>query len=730
MNRSRKINGWMVFSATAFVVLWMFMFGIYSFFAKRILVREEENMVMGAQTVANSMQVIANEQENLLNVYFNRNHIKLMEDKIDVNIEAMLRNSNEQTKNLTTDFIYVSAEKAEQLNFDGALPYELFSSMKQQNQILGRAKTSDQAGIAGWKQSSAGSYTLYLVKAVLVQERCDGYIFEGISLNEIYNIAMSEVAIGAKTDYKIMDENSVVMLHTRPDWVGINMLQSLGELPEEDREKTRRMIQQEISGKTGYSINRARWLDEPDWGSEPKIEVYTPIEIGSKQFFLVLSAPRSDVMGDVNQMMVLLMGLFFAFLLTAGIVIYKGRVRAHSEQHIRAQLTVERALNEANRKLQQRDAQDVKQDRLQTLGLLAGSMAHELNNAMTPIVIYSDLLLDGYPEDDEIQEYALRIRESAQRCGELVHNVLNYGRQEKEEFKRQFYDVVPIFHATASMLKQVKPDNVDIQAVCEVDVAHLYGNEGAFQQAVVNLAMNAFYAMRECGGVLRLRLSKGEPSKIMLEVDDTGEGMPPEVMKHIFEPFYTTKPEGEGTGLGLAIVKRLVERQNGAITVEGDPGLGTRFRIILPQYEFTGAPMNDADIQEISERHLRIYLLDDEFSVVRALYQSLARTRWKINGQTNPVRAYAELHDRLEEWDLLITDSVMPEMNGLELAELLRARRPELKILLITGYDDNQPEEYVERGIIDGFLYKPVQTKLLLRKIAEIIDSKKFTKNS
>lgn len=691
---NHKHNGWLIFSSTAIALLWIVMFVIYSFFSRRILVREEQNMMMSAQTVANSMEAIVNEQENLLNVYFNQYHIWLMQDDIEINLETLVRGSNEQTSRLATDIRYIPAEEM-------AFEKELFGTEEQQEQVLLQARSSDQVCVAGWSQKSAEEgYILYLVKAVLVQNDCAGYVLQGLSLNEIYNIAMSEVSIGETANYKMVDEQNRIVLHTQTEWVGFHLHEKMDALEAQEGEPAE------------------------------KIEASAPVEIVGKPFYLILSVPRSDVMGDVNQMMVLLMALLFLFVLTAGILIYRERVRVDSEQHIRQQLTVERALNEANRKLQLRDDQAMNQDRLQTLGLLAGSMAHELNNAMTPIVIYSDLLLEGDATEEEIQEYAAQIRDSAQRCSDLVHNVLNYGRQEKEEFKRQFYNVIPVWENTVSMLRQVKPDHVEIQVQCDIKRAYLYGNDGAFQQSVVNLATNAMYAMRKDGGVLSLRLSKKEPGKLIVEVADNGEGMSAEVMKHIFEPFYTTKPKGEGTGLGLAIVKRLVERQNGMITVNGEQGVGTCFQMILPTYEFTGVPMNDRDIQEICARPLRVYLLDDEPNVNRALQQTLVKTHWKIHSQTDPVRAYAELHDHLEEWDLLITDSVMPEMGGLELAELLRARRPELKILLITAYDDKKLEDYIERGIIDGFLYKPPQTKALLCKIAEIIDSKKFTKGS
>lgn len=727
---TKKRDGVIVFCTAAIIVLWIFMFFIYSFFSSRILAREEKNMVMSAQTMANSIEVIFNEQENLLDGYFNRHHIKIIEDGLEKNIQTMLRTGNEQTGDLSTDFLYLPAKYADELNFGGKLMDSPFQTMNQQEQVLERARTTDQTRLAAWCRNGDGNYILYLVKAVLLQEQCEGYIFEGVSLNEIYNIAMSEVDLRENSYCKIVDGSSQVLLHTYPEWIGRNLLDSMDQLSEAQREESRKVILEETSGKSGCRVNRTVWPDEPEGGDGEEIEAYMPMEIGNRQFYLILSAPRDAVMSDVNQMLAILLAFLTAFAVAGGVLIFKRSGEIHFEQHMKDQLDVERALNEANRELQIREDQDVKQDRLQTLGMLAGSMAHELNNAMTPIVIYSELLLDGYPNDPDIQEYAAQIHESAQRSGELVHNILTYGRQEKEEFEQQFYDVVPVFHATASMLRQIKPDNVEVQAICDISAAHLHGTAGSFRQVMVNLSTNAFHAMRENGGVLRLRLSKVGKDKILLEVDDTGHGMTPEVMSHIFKPFYTTKNEGEGTGLGLSIVKRLVQRQNGTITVEGQPGIGTRFRTTLPRYEFTGAPMNDEDVREISERPLRVFLVDDERVVLRALYESLAKTRWRLEAEMNSTRAYNKLHDHLEDWDLLITDVSMPEMNGVELAELLRARRSELKILLLTGYDDDPLEQYIQRGIADGFMYKPVETKQLLKKITEVIDSKKFTESS
>ncbi|MGN1030452.1 MAG: histidine kinase dimerization/phospho-acceptor domain-containing protein, partial [Butyricicoccaceae bacterium] len=520
MKKSRLMRGVNVFSVIAIVVLWLVMFAIYTFFSTRILEREEETMVMTARTISNSMEQLIDEQENLLNVYFNRNHIWLFDEDITENIETILSESREQNGERSTDLIYISAETENILNFDGGLPHDIFDDIKEQKAALNKAKETDKAILAAWNRYDKNNYVLYLAKAVFVEDRCEGYVFEGIRLNEIYEIAMSEVELGAKANCKILDENSVIIMHTLPDQIGLNMLESLSDLPRKDRQTSRQAIQEEISGETGFSVNKAYWPDEPEWGSAEKIEAYTPVEVGDKRFYLILAAPRNDVMADVNQMLIYLMLLFFIFLLTGTLRILQLRARVRSEEHAREQLSYERELNETRQKLRAREDQDAKQDRLQTLGIMAGSMAHELNNAMTPILIYSDMLLDSYPEDQEIQEDVAQIRSSAQRCGELVHNLLIYGRQEKEEYKRQFYDVVPVFHNIISMLRQIKPDHVELRAVCALESAYLFGNAGAMRQIIVNLSTNAFYAMQEKGGVLDifLGLSPENDSDLMLKV--------------------------------------------------------------------------------------------------------------------------------------------------------------------------------------------------------------------
>jgi len=377
------------------------------------------------------------------------------------------------------------------------------------------------------------------------------------------------------------------------------------------------------------------------------------------------------------------------------------------------------ALDDARQRL--RDADDerarleveVRQSqKMDAVGQLAGGVAHDFNNLLTAIIGYADIAVMRNKGGDEITE----IRRAADRAADLTQQLLAFSRRQMVQPKA--VDLNEVVSATARMLERLIGDNValtlelhDEPVVTEID-------PGQLDQILVNLAVNGRDAMPSGGDLVLATSIVGD--SVLLSVRDTGTGMDDETRLKVFDPFFTTKDPGRGTGLGLSTVYGIVQQAGGIIEVETSPGRGTTFRISLPR---TGR-VPEAAAVELTNRPSgveTILLVEDE-DVVRGLVeQSLQSFGYEVISAASPHEALAaaELHD----FELLVTDVVMPELNGRELAELLEVGRPGLRVLYMSGYASHV---LLEDGVLretTNFLQKPFALDDLARKVRDVLDA-------
>ena len=369
--------------------------------------------------------------------------------------------------------------------------------------------------------------------------------------------------------------------------------------------------------------------------------------------------------------------------------------------------------------------------RMEAVGQLAGGIAHDFNNLLTAVASYCDLASDalGDDADERLSASVTGIRGAADRAADLTRQLLAFSRRQVLELAPLDLNVVVEEHAP--MLRRLLGDDVDVRLSLDADAATVTVDVGQLVQVLMNLAANARDAMPE-GGTLTIDTenialdcaptTSGEVSGeyVLLAVSDTGTGMDAETQSRIFEPFFTTKEEGKGTGLGLATVLGIVEQSGGRLTVYSEPGIGTTFKIYLPAV--VGPEKAGAQPERPVRPHgrERILLVEDNDAVRGPVTAVLDDLGYEVIPACGPVEAGA-LADG-EAIDLLVTDVVMPVMNGRQLAEQLLRDHPEMKVLFISGYTD---DAVIARGVVEpgtAFLQKPFGADRLAQKIRELLD--------
>ena len=383
--------------------------------------------------------------------------------------------------------------------------------------------------------------------------------------------------------------------------------------------------------------------------------------------------------------------------------------------------------------IKQKDEQLRQSQKLESVGRLAGGIAHDFNNMLTAINGYSEIILRQLPAGDPLRPKVEEIKKAGERSASLTHQLLAFSRRQVLQPAR--LDLNDVVRDTSTMLQRLLGEDLELKIVLDPNLGPVEADIGQLTQVIMNLAVNARDAMPDGGSVTietaNIYLDQASAVSVvlaapgpyvMLAVTDTGTGISPDDRPHIFEPFYTTKEMGRGTGLGLATVYGIVKQSGGYIWVESEPGAGSTFRIYLPRIEEEAAAAEADPAAKIPSGTETILIVEDEPLVRSLTRQVLEECGYNVVEAANGIEALEICQSRRHDIDLLITDVVMPDLGGRELAAEVSLLDPELPILFTSGYTD---DDIVRRGIIEvgaNFIQKPFNLELLAHKVRELLN--------
>ena len=386
------------------------------------------------------------------------------------------------------------------------------------------------------------------------------------------------------------------------------------------------------------------------------------------------------------------------------------------------------------RERRQLEEQLQQSQRMEAVGRLAGGIAHDFNNVLTAVLGSIELLLLDAPPDRPHREELDIIRDAATRAKDLIRQLLAFSA--RQVLQPMVVDLNRLVKDIAKLLRRLIGEDIALETALAPQLGAVRVDTGQIEQVLVNLAVNARDAMPQGGrlaietGNVEVDGTRAPPAAtvpagryVLLQVSDNGVGMDALVQAHVFEPFFTTKPRGKGTGLGLATVYGIVRQSGGHITVESTVGQGAMFRIYLPRVEAPLDPTSRPTPVAAPAAGTETILVAEDERLVRVLAQKVlerAGYRVLVGAGGADAMALAERHDG--PIHLLLTDVVMPEMNGRELARRLTAVRPGVRVLYMSGYAD---EAVAQHGVLDpgtAFLQKPFTPEALAKKVRGVLD--------
>lgn len=372
--------------------------------------------------------------------------------------------------------------------------------------------------------------------------------------------------------------------------------------------------------------------------------------------------------------------------------------------------------------------------KMESIGTLAGGIAHDFNNILFPIMGYTQMVMKYLPDEKELKGYLEEILKSTERARDLVDQILTFSRQTEEELKP--LRIQPIIKEALKLLRSSLPTTIEIQREIDQNCGSVLADPTQIHQVIMNLCTNSYQAMRKEGGQLTVTLLEkkitaqdrlqnpklNQEVYLCLTVQDTGLGMDEVTLERIFEPYFTTKKAGEGTGLGLPIVHGIVTSCEGHIQVQSTPGVGTSFTIYLPEVT-DDVSFADNNVKKLMPQGKEnVLVIDDEIAIVELEKEMLEKLGYTVETCTDSSKALDIFRKKAGIFDLVITDQTMPKKTGAELSHELLQIRPDIPIILLTGFSEIISEEQIKSIGIKRYLKKPMVMEEFAETVRQVLD--------
>lgn len=585
-------------------------------------------------------------------------------------------------------------------------------------------------------------FGMTLVNSIYIGDSYMGAVIGIVDLQNIYEQYVAPIDRQGKGYLMVEDQTGTIIMNPKQQMIGVNYWQERKGLSDSPAYRAfLELLDREQEYEEGTALYRTVLQQQNTTGDQDEIAAFSHMNIGDTSWCVLAVMPRRDAMEPVEQNLsrfgFLAMAIFLLLALCT-MAIYRLQ-KKHQRLEMKAQYLND--LNTTLEELSESREQIRHYQKLQSIGALAGGIAHEFNNLLTPILGYSELLLSKLKEKDDSYGDVEQIHEAGLRAKEIVEQLLPYYRKESDTATYAPVSLDAVLTDAVKMVRIILPNTVVLQEQLRKTGAMIFGNATQLNQVLLNLCSNASQAMERNGGTLtvaneiipadRVSHAGGNLRKsecyARITVADTGCGMSDDVLKRIFEPFFTTKEIGKGTGLGLSVVHNIISGHGGSIQVETTVGAGSVFTLLLPVMDrLTGdfdqefpalPPASDARPGMQS-----ILVLDDKKKFLSLLEKGFKKNGWRVTALTDPREAMRRLKENPDHYDALLLDYKLSGCRGTAFAEQARLLRFTKPTILMAEMPDEEVFLMKKRKILDDVIVKPFRFSDLYERLLRLLE--------
>lgn len=696
---------------------------------KTIIISEQQQDMLGnSKSIARSTELFVTDMQDSIKI------IALNGEFNDKTLyEERLRAYYEAKKNVIAAVYF--------FNIDGKISYEYPKDQK----IVNSSLKSDIDTVISMKKSYIGK--TYLVKSnngfllnvyepIFHGQDFKGVIAVSISLEAIYNKLISPVKIGKKGYAMMKDEVGTIIMHPVKEQIGMDVIESRKEVyPELNFEQLEKLINDQITGKEGTAIYNSYWWGDSVPKEAKKLSAYTRVQLGDHPWIIALTMSYDEIQGPINEFLFKIIGIGIFIIVIICIFILVLIKMKNNKEELEKEAKELKALKEVSEQRRKEESEIYHSHKLKIVGTLAGGIAHDINNLLTPILGYSELLLMRIPKESDYYDEVDEIYKASQRGKELIEQILVFSRNDSGIIKVEPININKVTSETIKLIKVVLPKKVVIEENIKENCGYINANFTQIHQVIFNLCTNAYQSIKRHKGTIVVSLNAIEGIRINenykssvkqgnyveITVEDTGCGMDEETKTRIFDPFFTTKDIGEGTGLGLFVVQSIIDKYEGIIKVDSELGKGSCFKVYFPLIHMESKLYSDK-FKENSNSKKTILIVDDNEDITKLLKKGLEQVGYNAITENNSIKALELFKSNHEEIDLVITDYMMPNLNGRGLAIAIKEIKPKTAVILMTGYIHDKENLININDFIDEYMAKPIKINNLCEIIKKLLE--------
>ena len=410
------------------------------------------------------------------------------------------------------------------------------------------------------------------------------------------------------------------------------------------------------------------------------------------------------------------------------------RIEERTTDLAKANVSLQQEINDRKNTEEEKEKllkQLIQSQKMEAIGTMAGGIAHDFNNILMPILGYTELAMNSLPAGSKNRGYLKQVVNAGHRARDLVTQILTFSRH--DEHDKRPVRIQPLVKETIKLLRSSLPATIEIHEAVASGDSSILGCPTQIHQVVMNLCTNAYHAMRDRGGRLTVTVAESGSDGMVppelagkeivrLSVTDTGYGIDPAIKDRILEPYFTTKSKDEGTGLGLSVVHGIVKNYGGHLTFQSETGKGTTFHVLFPKIQASEAAREDHAAEQIPGGSEHIWVLDDDPMIAQMEKSMLERFGYRVQAFTDGETFLRAFEQSTESIDLILTDMTMPKMTGADLAQKIIAIRPDVPIVLCSGFNETIDEEKAKSIGFREFIMKPVVMSQLADTVRKVLD--------
>ncbi|WP_406765634.1 cache domain-containing protein [Candidatus Clostridium radicumherbarum] len=710
----------------------------YDQYKNTIVVQQQQSMLGTSRSISRSIELFINEVADSMKIItLDNKFVKTFTgvdktQRINASMEELKSYYLAQGEAIDTVRIFdkegkAIAEYPQGLkNNDVAINEDLKTAINKKSTYIGNA----------YMDKGRNIFILNIYQPIYDGETFRGIISATVNLDVLYDKLIAPVKIGEKGYAMVKDQEGIIIMHQVKEQVGMDVIESRKQVfPGLDYTELENLIKDQLTGKEGTAIYHSYWWADAgnkELTKAKKLNAYTPVELGDHFWVVALTMSYDEIQGPINKFLLKIIAIDGLIAILIYIFVTTLIRMKRNKEELEKETKYLKMLNETSEQLRKKESELFHSERLKMIGTLAGGIAHDINNLLTPILGYSELMLMSLPQDSEYYEDVDEIFKASKKGKDLIEQILVFSRSDKEITKLELINVNEVTKETIKLLKAILPKNIKLQLDFNNAAGYVKANFTQIHQVIFNLCTNAFQAIKGKEGLIKITLTNINGTKaqeinkalhrqnnyIELTVEDNGCGMNEETKERIFDPFFTTKAMGEGTGLGLFVVHNIIDKYKGIITVDSEVGVGTAIKVYLPLVEEEVIVEGTENIKSIQTKNKKILLVDDNVKVTKVLKKGLEHLGYNVVSETDSLKALKLFQADTNRFDLLITDYMMPNMNGSELAAKVKELRSDALVIIMTGYIDGNEKEINNNEAADAYILKPIE----LAKLSSLIE--------